>query len=1286
MDNTQNTEKFAFYGASQKERMPKRLLPDNIPVDEREIYEWLSFLTHAAEIIAYYDDQNQASDVWANILRKDPSVFVAGMLDNKPNRWDNDFRQLIRLFYVTPGHEQPQIVLAMIQKTLEAFRLIDRWYIKSLDHLKWGSLNPAGTSLEKFVKQDLQLPIRRFHHLINHLHAEKILILPDEYLNFHTSLHPDWTMPFPALQELEEAHPADKQFLHHEVEVLRQVFQSLHFLMVYVDQKAPDWFHDLLFNKQDHDPHMGLMLGFLQLLTHVRDQMNDFTRRHLHHYYFDILKQNTRSHQPDSCFVSFQLADHIDHFPLPAGTLLAAGVNDEGLASYYATRQNLVLTKTRIASLMTLYIGKSELVQTGSSYRLVTGIYMAPVANSSDGQGKPFAFGESGWPAFGEEQLDQLPVDRRMQEAELGFIVTSPVLLLLQGERMIEFRFKCTDHSIATLVDLIDDIVHNSNNQKTREELSSKLFSRGFIISATAQDKWFSISNWEIDGPDAWLQHGEIRFFVRLSTDDPALEALVLPETDSALNTPWPMVKFIIRPDNEIFLYSFLQGLELETLNIRVSVSGLSNLSMSNEIGKLPSSGSFMPFGPIPRRHAAWQIGNVELFNKRLTELVIRIYWNNLPELEGGFDTYYEAYKNGIQNKDFQVSISALSNGIFKPTEADQRQTFPLFEMNGETRRLKDATIIDGINLQKCQFKPAWHLRAPNDYSNETRTGYFNLQLSCPSFAFGHSEYPAAFGEAMIAQSKISGRSNKKATESSPESALPREPFTPIVQRIMADYTAETAINLFPDQIDENDPDANEKIMQVTPFGLRNIFSAGRVFEKFLFPKFDNDGYLFIGLEHVLKGQAVNIYCKVRPGRQRSNTSELHVQWQYLRADVWQYLPEDNLLTDNTLDFTSSGMISILIPDDHTTDNTILPAGLCWLRVSARGNIKVAAHIIGLYTNAVGASWIDNGDEKHFDAGVLRPPITELAEPRAEISNVAQITDFTGGAPHEPLNSFYTRVSERLRHKNRAITNWDIERMALLQFPELRRVKCINRLEYPQADMPPGDLWVVVIPQTGPEISEPALGFHELQTIADYIQQKASPWISLKVMNPVYEKIKISCVIKLKQVYRNEKGKYLRLLDDALRLFICPWLNGDAIRLGGGIAKNDVLSFIKNQAYVQAVGRFSMVLIYETKHEKLQMKDTARTIAEQDILYASAPWCILTPVDKHNIQIVEDDRFGLPEPTAIDSMRLGTDFIVLEGDEKDASGGLESSDKMLPDFNMYNHDDTDEWYLFPNPA
>jgi hypothetical protein len=49
-----------------------------------------------------------------------------------------------------------------------------------------------------------------------------------------------------------------------------------------------------------------------------------------------------------------------------------------------------------------------------------------------------------------------------------------------------------------------------------------------------------------------------------------------------------------------------------------------------------------------------------------------------------------------------------------------------------------------------------------------------------------------------------------------------------------------------------------------------------------------------------------------------------------------------------------------------------------------------------------------------------------------------------GGRETEDSSQFYKRVSERLRHKERAITIFDYERLVLESFPSIYKVKCVN--------------------------------------------------------------------------------------------------------------------------------------------------------------------------------------------------------------------------------------------------
>ena len=73
--------------------------------------------------------------------------------------------------------------------------------------------------------------------------------------------------------------------------------------------------------------------------------------------------------------------------------------------------------------------------------------------------------------------------------------------------------------------------------------------------------------------------------------------------------------------------------------------------------------------------------------------------------------------------------------------------------------------------------------------------------------------------------------------------------------------------------------------------------------------------------------------------------------------------------------------------------------------------------------------------------------ISKLSTPVAQISKVQQPFASFDGKHQEIGKEFYTRVSERLRHKGRAINAWDYEHLVLDRFPSIYKVKCITHAD-----------------------------------------------------------------------------------------------------------------------------------------------------------------------------------------------------------------------------------------------
>ncbi|MCK6692463.1 MAG: hypothetical protein L6Q97_10210 [Thermoanaerobaculia bacterium] len=1264
---------YVFRGATQQDRYPRALMPENIRVDARELPAFLAFCARTAQLIRSVDKNNKPAGTWADFLEKDPVVLLALVMENRPEKWINEVRDIIRRFYLSAGEGRSDACRQLAGKVVEMAILLNRWYEHSSALLKWGADSPVNEILKKAAAGNMREGLRRLQGILTALRTEQLAETDPQWEQQLAALHPVWQLSAaPKTYVPEGAGPDDKR--QSAVEDMRKIFQLLLFQMTLIGEKAPLWFRETLEKKQDHQPYIGLLLAYLQLFLHARDQMNTLPRRHLDYYYRELLLQKPRPQAPDRTIVCFQLADQTNQYRLKENALLLAGVNEKGVASHYATTEPVWLSAARIESLRTLFVSKSDMMKAGSSYKLVAGIYAAPVANSRDGLGAPFDGSDRSWPPFGEEQLVKNPGERQMTDAPAGFVIAAPILALREGEREIDLIFRFSEASLAILLDLIADISQNTG--KTPEEVVPQLFSNALRIYATGVEGWFPVENWKTDSPANWRLERTITLMLKLHTDDPAVVDQTPESLGETFDTSWPLLKILLNPDHNIYLYSFTTPLELETLRIETRVKGVKTLTVMNEIGLLDHSAPFLPFGSVPGRNSYLLIGSRELFRKRLTELNIRLDWNNLPELDGGFAEYYREYNAGIDNHSFQVALSALSNYTFRPQDTAQRQTFTLFSAPAPDGKLQSHTLLDDIQLDTLQIRPDYDAPELTEYTNDTRCGYLKLQLCKSSIAFGHADFPRLFSRALIEQTKSGSGLFNLGGETAREIPLPRDPFAPVLDRLGIDYKAATTLNFIPLEYEENDRMAREKIMVIHPFGQQEIFADGKASDRFLFPRFAEDGYLYIGLSNAQPGLPLNLLFHLRESKHGTDSNNLQVFWSYLRDGQWEHFSQEELLYDQTRQFTTTGIISLRLPSDLPTTHKIMPAGLFWLRAAARGNLSIAGRVLDIQVNAVEAVWVDNGDLSHYDPGAVLPRITELVKPVPEIAAVVHPVPFTVARPPDQLPEFYARTSERLRHKNRAVTAWDIEHLVLEHFPNLQRVKCIGWMEYP--GLAPGSIKVVVAPAPAGDDPEPRVGFHQLELIAGFLRERVSHFTDIQVINPVYEKIKVSCMVLLQKGFEHHKGQYLQLIQNELKAFICPWLHDGMIGLGGHISKNDVLAFLNNRPYIRFITRFSLVQIFEPDDESYALADTANANADAEILYASTPWSVLTPA-QHNIRFIATEDHLLPEIAAIEDMRLGTDFIVVEGpDQADAN---EAGLKEHPDNNETPPEP--EWYLIP---
>jgi len=406
---------------------------------------------------------------------------------------------------------------------------------------------------------------------------------------------------------------------------------------------------------------------------------------------------------------------------------------------------------------------------------------------------------------------------------------------------------------------------------------------------------------------------------------------------------------------------------------------------------------------------------------------------------------------------------------------------------------------------------------------------------------------------------------------------VPKEPYTPEITSMSIDYRAETGSN-------------QVAFFHLHPFEgtFREHLLGTGADQPELLPKFVDEGALYIGVSELRPGSNLHLLFQMAESTADPFTEQAEVKWSFLANNNW--LPLENgfeVLSDETNGLIKSGVIKLAIPAAITNNNTILPPELYWIKAAAPERAKAVSEAIAVHAQAARVAFINRDNDLNRLSGPLKSgSIAEAVESFDEISSVNQFYDSFGGRPKEKNITYYTRVSERLRHKGRAVTLFDFERLILENFPQIYKAKCIThtlgRMAGAEEDdhLAPGFVAVAVIPNLQ-DIQfanrfEPRATVALLKDIEKLIRKKTSPFVRLRVLNPDYEPVNFSGNIGFTE--GTDENFFKDKLRRDVQEFLAPWAFDPVaqVAFGGSIFRSTVLKFVEERPYVDFVTEFAM--------------------------------------------------------------------------------------------------------------
>ncbi len=351
-----------------------------------------------------------------------------------------------------------------------------------------------------------------------------------------------------------------------------------------------------------------------------------------------------------------------------------------------------------------------------------------------------------------------------------------------------------------------------------------------------------------------------------------------------------------------------------------------------------------------------------------------------------------------------------------------------------------------------------------------------------------------------------------------------------------------------------------------------------------------------------------------------SFTGKQKVEWSVLCNNYWKVLDSDFMISNETDNFLKSGIVKFSIPREATSTNTLLPGKLVWIKAKIHKNFDAVCQTISIRSQAVLAEFLDNNNElSHLENGLGAKTISKLIERVATVKSVSQPFNSFDGKPQESDEAYYRRISERLRHKNRAITLWDYEHIILQQFPEIHKVKCLSH-SYENSFLSPGNVLIVVIPDIVNknvfDIYQPRVSKTTLNSIQNWVNKLNTLHVNAKIINPDYEEVTVELKVKFHKGF--DENYYTKILNKDITKLLSPWAFEDSASIEFGITlyRSTVINYIEALEYVDYIEDVKLI-----KGDEISITNVA----------PSSPTAILVSAKEHTISTKVSSCNGVTE-------------------------------------------------------
>lgn len=760
------------------------------------------------------------------------------------------------------------------------------------------------------------------------------------------------------------------------------------------------------------------------------------------------------------------------------------------------------------------------------------------------------------------------------------------------------------------------------------EDVFEKLLSDAFTVTLSTDEGPVAATVTQVLSN---IQTGKAGLTLKLKLND-TMPAITAPDAQTA-----PVLSLRYAANARICPVSFFERYVVKSFDIRVKAVGLKKLVAFGDEGPVVTDQSFMPFGARPKDGASLWVGCPEMALKPVTHVGVNLTWAQTPNPISGFAGHYEHYANTKELPDPKLTPAFLSRDGWKALGSRDVPMFEREELGGISPEWSfDSSLY-------APSSPAERSLTPQDFSARQKipAGMIRLTLSGTANGFLADDYPLALVQAM--------RPRLLPSRLLANRPVPPAPFVPRIAEISLSYTARAKIEVNAPQTARK----GEKIVQVGPFGRVEVFPNRTLRHVTLFPPRLGYGHLFIQIDGPdATGPLTLLFDVADRGHLRRVPKSNPIAWYYLTHTGWTPLPATAVSADSTAGLMRSGLIAINLPEDAARLTPEMPKTGAWLAaVATKPDLSAFPRVTLIDTNGV---WARRADDSFEGTGPAR--IWTFATPKSGSGAPVEVPVAADVRAPETTQDFTARVGERLRHRKRGVTPWDVERLVLDAFPEVWMVKCLPHMDQRAPQAAPGRVTVVAVrkppvlkadaPAT-PQVFDVAT----LQRIHDHLTRLGPVFAQYDVVNPSFERLHVRASLEFDH-YRDD-GAMAQRLKTHLNRYLSVWTAPDPLnRFGWSLNVKLLRAHINALDYVRRINDFSVLHLASDDAGTHVLLDTAQSDTRGPHgpwITAAQPWSLPLSAADHALTPLltpSDDR---PTQSGIGRLSIGDMLIVGQG-------------------------------------